>query len=186
MRIGDFTMTSASFVVLLRGVNVGGHRVFKPVEFARKVPGHAVTSVGAAGTFIVRGALDAGRVREAFAGALPFEADVMVCPADEVLRIVKSDPFGPGAAAEDVKREVSVLAKPLGKVPPLPLERPPGQEWEVRVVQVTGRYAFSLRRRVGPRLRFYTNEVVEKELGVPATTRGWDTMRKVAAKLAEG
>lgn len=43
-----------ALVVFLRGVNVGGHRTFRPRDLARKLRDYDVVNVGAAGTFVVR------------------------------------------------------------------------------------------------------------------------------------
>ncbi len=41
-------------VVFLRGVNVGGHRTFRPSLLAKELHDYDVVNVGAAGTFVVR------------------------------------------------------------------------------------------------------------------------------------
>lgn len=69
-------------------------------------------------------------------------------------------------------------------VPRLPIERPRGRDWQVKVVRVAGRYALSLWRKRGSRF-LYPNQVVEKELGVTATTRNWNTMRRLRDRLRE-
>ena len=43
-----------ALVVLLRGVNVGGHRTFRPTVLVRRLESLDVVNVGAAGTFVVR------------------------------------------------------------------------------------------------------------------------------------
>ncbi|MCZ7584518.1 MAG: hypothetical protein M5R36_14865 [Deltaproteobacteria bacterium] len=70
---------------------------------------------------------------------------------------------------------------PSGKLK-FPIDRPAGEPWEVRVVGIFGRYVLTWRRRLGER-NLYPNQVIEKELGMPATTRGWDTFMKIAAIL---
>ena len=64
----------------------------------------------------------------------------------------------------------------------LPIERPSGKPWEVRVLRVDGRYAVSLWLRRWARI-LYPNEVVEKAFGVPATTRAWSTLDAIRAAL---
>jgi len=51
-------------------------------------------------------------------------------------------------------------------------------------VGVTGKFAVSLWRRLG-RSIVYPNEVVEKALGVPATTRNWSTIEAIRDILEE-
>ena len=41
-----------ALVVFLRGVNVGGHRTFRPSLLARQLEPYGVVNVGAAGTFV--------------------------------------------------------------------------------------------------------------------------------------
>ena len=50
------------------------------------------------------------------------------------------------------------------------------------MTRIIGRYALSLRRRLGQGT-IYPNEVVEKSLGVSATTRGWDTIQAICRIL---
>jgi hypothetical protein len=41
-------------VVLLRGVNVGGHRTFRPARLAERLQHLGAINIGAAGTFVIR------------------------------------------------------------------------------------------------------------------------------------
>jgi uncharacterized protein (DUF1697 family) len=43
-----------ALVVLLRGVNVGGHKTFRPKRLAERLRDLDVVNIGAAGTFVVR------------------------------------------------------------------------------------------------------------------------------------
>src|SRR5207237_4921634 len=63
--------------------------------------------------------------------------------------------------------------------PPLPIKQPAGAKWEVWVVAVTGRFALSI-RRLG---KTYPNVAVEKHLGIPATTRNWNTIEVICEVL---
>lgn len=74
------------------------------------------------------------------------------------------------------------MEKAPRKLPRLPFNRPAGGKWEVKVTGIIGRYALSLRRRLGQGT-IYPNEVVEKSLGVSATTRGWDTIQAICRIL---
>ena len=44
-----------ALVVFLRGVNVGGHRLFRPSAIAKEMAGLDVVNMGAAGTFTAAG-----------------------------------------------------------------------------------------------------------------------------------
>ncbi|MCI0342154.1 MAG: hypothetical protein L0216_13590 [Planctomycetales bacterium] len=167
-----------ALVVFLRAANVGGHAL-RPKALADDL---GLVNIGAAGTFVATGKTAPRRLAAAIRRRIPYETAVMVCPAAEVLRLVRSDPFGARPPAANVKRFVSILEREPRSPPKLPIERPDGGPWEVRVVRLVGRYALSLSlRRPGG---LYPNEVVEKSLGVPATTRGWETVLEVARRLA--
>ena len=43
-----------ALVVLLRGVNVGGHRTFWPAALAGQLKHLGAVNIGAAGTFVIR------------------------------------------------------------------------------------------------------------------------------------
>jgi len=167
-------------VVFLRAVNVGG-RVVRPKALADEL---GWENLGAAGTFVARGARSARAHAQAIRAKLPFEAAVMVRPAAELLRLVAAEPFGSRAPAAGVKRYVSVLgASPRAPVR-LPLVEPEARAWEVRVERLVGRYALSLWTKRGERRVLYPNEVVERTFGVPATTRGWETILAIGHLLA--
>ena len=42
-----------ALVVFLRGVNVGGHRTFRPTVLAKQLKHLGAVNIGAAGTFVV-------------------------------------------------------------------------------------------------------------------------------------
>jgi uncharacterized protein (DUF1697 family) len=160
-------------VVFLRGVNVGGNKTFRPAELARAL---GAVNLGAAGTFVLHGGGAAATVRRAILDALEFEAEVIVCPGADVVELARRAEKDPPPYGKDLKTMVSVLAGTPKAPPRLPVEVPPGAEsWQVRVTSVSGPFVTSLwRRREG---RFiYPNEVVEKLFGIPATTRGWNTI----------
>src|ERR1039458_8004304 len=67
-----------ALVVFLRGVNVGGHRTFRPSILARELSGYDVLNVGAAGTFVVRKPGSRAKFRTALLRKLPFEAEIVL------------------------------------------------------------------------------------------------------------
>ena len=106
----------------------------------------------------------------------------MICPGGDLLKLAREDPFAGQPLPKDVKRFVTVLAKRPRTLPHLPILRPAGDDWQVRVVAVSGKFALSLWRRLG-RSIVYPNEVVEKAFGVPATTRNWNTIEAIRGIL---
>jgi uncharacterized protein (DUF1697 family) len=172
-------------VVFLRGVNVGGHKAFQPSVVAKALSDFDVVNVGAAGTFVVRKPGAQRTLLREFQRCMPFSAEVMICPGSELVDLACGE-FPGGAVHEtDTKRFVSVLAKRPRPLPKLPISQPAGEEWQVKIVSITGKFALSLWRRVG-RALIYPNEVVEKRLGVAATTRNWNTIVAICKILKGG
>src|SRR5207244_8267213 len=112
-------------VVFLRGVNVGGHRTFRPTVLARQLSDYDVVNVGAAGTFVVRKPGSRANFRAALLRKLPFEANVVLCDGRDLLRLETDNPFGSEPSRPDVVRFVSILSK-AGRVrAPIPITLPP-------------------------------------------------------------
>ena len=165
-------------VIFLKAVNVGGHQTFKPGILAKQLAEFDVVNVGAAGTMVVRGKIGVTQLREEILRRLPFKPELMICPGREILALAADARFRDGPYGKDLRQFVSVMAKTPAHEPALPLERPAGGKWEVRLFAVTGRFAVSLWRRQ-ERGVLYPNSVVEKHFGMPATTRGWNTILAV-------
>jgi len=174
----DKTVHMAS-VVFFRAVNVGGHQTFQPGRLAKELAEFGVVNIGAAGTFVVRENVSQTKLRAEILRRLPFKPELMVCPGRDVLVLAHGNWFEDAPAGKDLGRFVSVLQKVPRAKPPLPIEQPAGPKWEVRVVAICGRFAVSV-RRLG---QTYSNAVVEKALGVPATTRNWNTLETICEVL---
>lgn len=172
-----------SSVVFLRASNVGGHRTFSPSAFVRELAHLDAVNLGAAGTFVVRSDVDEPTLRAEIVSRLPFETEVLIVPGDALLALLDTDVFAAVDEVPDTKRHLSVIAAPPARLPSLPLDRPASELWEVRLLAVVGRCVLSVQRRVGPAARVYPNAVVEKELGVAATTRNWNTLVSIVKLL---
>lgn len=173
-----------SHVVFIRGVNVGGNKRFQPTVLARELAHLGVVHLGAAGTFVIRERLGHSAVRAEFLRRLPFTAELMICPGHELLKLAAGQPFPDTSPPPEVRRFVSVLAKRPRKVPTLPFSFPSGSEWQVRIIGVSGRLAWAWWRRRG-RTFVDPNEVIEKQLGVSATTRNWNTIVRLCDLLRQ-
>lgn len=160
-------------IVFLKGVNVGGHRTFRPSVLASEMAELGVMNVGAAGTFVVWSPLSQARLRREFLRRLPFETEVMVCSANDVLQLASAGPFASEPSGTDITRFVSVLPKRPRVLPALPINLPAGENWLVRLVALQGRFAFGLYRRDMQTIRFLGQ--IEKHLGGSVTTRNWNT-----------
>jgi hypothetical protein len=82
-----------ALVVLLRGVNVGGHRTFRPSALAEQLKHLDAVNIGAAGTFVIRRPVSRAQLRTELARRLPFDTQVMICDGREIVRLVSHDHF---------------------------------------------------------------------------------------------
>lgn len=171
-------------IVFLRGVNVGGHKAFSPSGLAKELAQLDVVNLGAAGTFVVRGKTRQAALRKELLARLPFKPEIMIATSKELLDLAADDRFGAKSPGKDITTYVSVLAKRPSPPPKLPIVQPGGKDWQVKVLAVVGRFVISHHRRAGRNL-LYPNEVVEKHFGVPATTRNWSTIERIAGILEE-
>jgi uncharacterized protein (DUF1697 family) len=174
-----------ALVALLRGVNVGGHRRFRPSLLAKELSRFGVVNVGAAGTFVVRHPGPRAQFRTELLRRLPFAAHVVLCNGGDLLRLATDNPFGAEPPGPDVVRFVSFLSEVGRARPVLPITLPPSGRWLVRIVASTDRIAFGEYRRHMKTIG-YLNQI-DKLFGVPATTRNWNTVTALVRVLqAEG
>jgi len=172
-----------AWVVFFRAVNVGGHQKFQPSVLAKGLAEFGVVNIGAAGTFVVRENVSQATLRSGILNRLSFKPELMICPARDVLVLARREPFQKGPTGKDVSRFVTVMQKAPRSIPQLPIEQPIGAKWEVRVTSIFGRFALSVQRRGQKGL--YPNAVVEKHLGIPATTRNWNTIETIWGMLEQ-
>jgi uncharacterized protein (DUF1697 family) len=105
----------------------------------------------------------------------------MFCPARDVLELVAADPFSKHPSGPDITRFVSVLAKRLPAPPPLPLSLPSDGDWLLRIIAFQNRFVLGLYRRQMKAISYLGK--IEKQFGVPMTTRNWNTIEKIANVL---
>jgi len=170
-----------ALVVFLRGINVGGHRRFRPSILARTLSKYDVVNVGAAGTFVVRKPGSRTNFRAALMKKLPFEAEVALCDGRDLIRLMIDNPFGPEPQRPDVVRFVSILSRASRVRPTLPVTLPPSGEWLVRVIAARDRFVFGEYRR---QMRTIGDlGQIDKLFGVPATTRNWNSIGAIVRAL---
>jgi uncharacterized protein (DUF1697 family) len=168
-------------VVLLKGINVGGHRTMRPSALAQDLKDLEVVNVGAAGTLVVRKAVRFVELRAEIERRLPFRADVMICRGSDILRLVACDPFAGQGSSPEVVRFVSLMGRSRKPWTRLPLELPAEGDWFLRVLACQSRFVVGLHRRHMKAIR-YLGEL-EKVVGVPLTTRSWTTILAIARVL---
>lgn len=172
-----------ALVVFLRGVNVGGHRIFRPSALVQELKDYDVVNVGAAGTFVVRKPGSRTRFRAALISKLPFDTKIAICDGRDLLRLELANPFGTRPSPPDVVRFVSILSKAGAVRASLPASFPSERQWLVRVMSCEGQFVFGMYRRHMKTIGYLGQ--IDKLYGVPATTRNWNTIAAILRILKD-
>jgi uncharacterized protein (DUF1697 family) len=172
-----------ALVVFLRGINVGGHRTFRPSVLARGLSDYGVVNVGAAGTFVVRKPGSRATFRAALLRKLPFKAEVVLCDGRDLIRLEMENPFGAEPSRPDIVRFVSILSRAGDFRAAFPVTFPPDGEWFVRVIASKNQFVFGVYRRHMKTIGYLGR--IDKLFGVRATTRNWNTILAVVRILKD-
>jgi uncharacterized protein (DUF1697 family) len=170
-----------ALVVLLNGVNVGGHRPLRPTILAEELRHLDVVNIGAAGTFVIRKRVSRAELRAHIARRLPFEAEITICDGREILGMLSQNFFAGYPIRPDVIRFLSVMSRRPRLTPRLPMNLPSEAEWLLKVLACQGRFFVGLYRRQR-RVISYLGRL-DRTFGVPLTTRNWNTITSIAKVL---
>lgn len=171
-------------VVLLRGVNVGGHKAFSPKALADDLGHLGAVNIGAAGTFVIREKVAVAALRDAFAARLPFETEIMICTGRDVLTLLEGDWFADHPASKEFTRFASLFSRSPSTGPRLPHALPERGTWELRLLGTHQRFVVGIYRRNMKAVSHLG--VIDKLFGAPATTRSWNTVERIGNVLTRG
>jgi uncharacterized protein (DUF1697 family) len=170
-----------ALVVLLRGVNVGGYRAFRPSVLAEQLRHLDAVNIGAAGTFVIRRPVSRAQLRAEFARRLSFETQIAICEGREILKLVSADFFSGDLVRGDITRFVSVLCESPRSAPSLPLNFPSTGKWLVKILARENRFVIGAYRRHMKTISYLSR--LDRVFGVPVTTRNWNTITAIAKAL---
>lgn len=173
-----------ALVVFLRGVNVGGHRSFRPALLAEQLKHLGAVNIGAAGTFVIRRTVTRADLRAELAGRLPFDAAIAICHGRDIVRLMSENPFAGQPARADVVRFVSVLCDRPRSALSTPLSFPPSGAWLLKILARDDRFVFGVHRRHMKAIGYLG--ALDRLFGVPVTTRNWNTITAIAKLLRDG
>ena len=174
-----------ALVVLLRGVNVGGHRAFRPATLARQLTHFDAVNLGANGTLVIRRRVSEAKVRAELARIIPCDTTVVICQGRDILRLMSHNPFHDQHVRPEIVRFVSVLSRlPIGSGPSLPMTLPSSRPWLVNLLARDKRYIFGVYRRHMKVISCLGK--LDRVFGVPVTTRNWNTVTAIANVLGGG
>jgi uncharacterized protein (DUF1697 family) len=176
--------TGMVYLALLRGINVGGHRLVKMADLRAMFAAlgfHEAQTYIQSGNVIFR-ATEAEeplreRIERQIAATFGFPVAVVLRTADEMARAVANCPFMADALGDGESLYVALLAD----VPPAAgVERLLACATEPDEWRIVGREVYLLYRQ-HLRLSQLTNNLLESKIGIPATTRNWRTITTLAA-----
>ena len=171
-----------ALVVLLRGVNVGGHRTFRPSTLAGELKHLDAVNIGAAGTFVIRRPVTRAQLRAELARRLPFDAEIMICEGREIVRLMSQNHFADYPLRPDIVRFVSVLSKAPGSTLSTPMSLPSTGKWLLKILARDNRFVFGVYRRHMKVIGYLGT--FDRLFGVPVTTRNWNTITAIAKVLS--
>lgn len=170
-----------ALIVFLRGVNVGGHKTFRPAVLAKELKALDAVNIGAAGTFVIRRPTTRTRLRAELKRRLPFDTEAMICDGRDILGLIARDPFAGQPVAPDIVRFVSVMARRPRSSPPMPMVFPPTGQWLMKIAATENQFVFGLYRRDMKAVGYLGK--LDKLFGCPVTTRNWNTIVAIATVL---
>lgn len=171
-------------VVFLRGVNVGGHRTFRPIILAEQLKQFNAVNIGAAGTFIIWEPVTQVRLRAELVRRLPFDTQIAICHGSEIVKLITENPFADQPVPPNVTRFVSFLSRHPRSEPLMPMSFPSSGRWLLRILARKDRFVFGLYRR-DMKVISYLGQL-DHLFGVPVTTRNWNTIAAIAKVLNAG
>jgi uncharacterized protein (DUF1697 family) len=172
-----------ALVVFLRGVNVGGHRSFRPTELAEALKHLGAVNIGAAGTLVIRQPMTQAQARAEVARRLPFVAEIVVCQGRDVASLISRNPFEGQAVRQGVVPFVSVLCRRPRLTPSTPMQFPSSGQWLMKILTRRNRFIIGMYRRHMKVIGFLG--ALDRLYGVSVTTRNWNTITAIAKVLGD-
>jgi len=170
-----------ALVVLLRGINVGGHRRFRPSRLAEQLKHLGAVNIGAAGTLVIRRPVTRARLRAELSRRLPFDAEMMICHGREIVRLMSQNHFADQPVRPDIVRFVSILSKRPRLTPSMPMIFPSSGKWLLKILARDNRFVVGVYRRHMKVISYLGT--LDRLFGVPVTTRNWNTIAAIARVL---
>ena len=170
-----------ALVVFLRGVNVGGHRTFRPTTLVEALKHLGAVNIGAAGTFVIRKPVSLTQLRAELARRLPFDCNVIICEGSAIARLMSREYFAGQPARRDIVRFVSILSRRPRSMPSTPMCFPATGKWLLKILATDDRFVVGMYRREMKAIRYLGT--LDRLFDAAATTRNWNTIAAIARVL---
>ena len=172
------------YVAFLRGINVGGKRLIKMEDLRVVVESLGLKNVR---TFIASGNVlfdtsqtnrDAltRKIEKKLLAAFGHDVPVVLQTIAELKDILRAGPFKKIKPSADAMLCVTLLVAEPKAGPKLPFQ---SEKENLEVLAIKNRAAFILCRRKKNGSFAFPNNFLEKEFGVVATTRQWNTIVRI-------
>jgi uncharacterized protein (DUF1697 family) len=177
------------YVALLRGINVGGHKIIK-MEALRaafaSLGFNNVKSYGQSGNVIFAAPASsaghlAGKIEKRIHEEFGFSVPVFIATAEKLAETIEKNPFLKAPGVDPAKLHVTFLS---ADPPAMALEKLQPLAAAPEQLHIVGRniYLFCPLGHGNTKL---SNNAIEKKLSVGATTRNWTTARTLLALASE-
>jgi uncharacterized protein (DUF1697 family) len=170
-------MGGMALIVFLRGINVGGHRAFRPSLLAKALSAYDAVNVGAAGTLVIRKPGLRAKFLAELRRKAPFDATIAVCDGNDLIELESDNPFGSEPPPAEVVPFVSILSEAGRRRVSLPIDLPESGEWLVRIIGSKDRLVYGVYRRHMKTIACLGQ--IDRLFGARATTRSWNTILSV-------
>lgn len=171
------------YIALLRGINVSGQKLIKMAELKRTFEAMGFGQVQTyiqSGNVLFAAAEEPGplrrRIEQAIQAAFGFAVPTVLRTTAEFERIMAFCPFPADALAEGESLYVAILAEAPSREG---IDRLAATISETDEYRIAGQEVYLLFRQ-GAGKTLFTNNLLEKKLGVAATTRNWQTITTLA------
>ncbi len=182
-------MSEMTYVALLRGINVGGHTIKMDQlrgHFSQLGFGNVRSYIQTGNVFFDSPEQDRANLRTTIEShlleSLGYDVPTCLRTVDELEQVVALDPFQGIDVTADMRLSVNFLAEPTTARLPIPYRTPDGA---YELIGQTPSEAFVVwylqNGRPGN-----SYGAIEKQLGVPATSRFWHTTGKILAAAKKG
>ncbi len=176
----------AKYAAFLRGINVGGRtiKMDKLRQVLEEQSFDHVKTLLASGNLVLESKAGAPAVRAkielAIKDAFGFEVHVIVRSAQEVLDLVKENPFKGVKVTPKTRLYVTFLSNP-----PKTKLKPPYTSLggDYQILEVTKGHVVSVLTLTPKSGTVKAMEILGKEFGAEVTTRNWNTIGKLAKLL---
>ncbi len=179
--------TAVGYVVLLRGINVGGHKVIKMGELVgvfESLGFQNVTTVLASGNVIFECPKAdpvnlTARIETALKKAFGCDVGVIIRAILQLEELVASDPFAKIKLTSDTRLYVTFLPERVSSTLKVPYQSP---DKAFKVVSISNGDVCSILTVTPGTQSTDLMSFLEKQFGKKITTRNWNTVEKILKK----